>query len=159
MSRKSWGPILLPALLAAGCPSSEDVSPRAAIRTASPPDSAPVQWVPRSFVARSVEEEWVERIPRSEVGEFFLLHLDIPVRTPAEGPFDLTLGREGAAGVVRLPALRVDPSSGRITLLMRTAELPAGDYRVRLDVTQGGRTLGVGSREYVFRLEPGREAR
>lgn len=115
--------------------------------------ASPLQWIPHTFLARPDDQDWVERVRVSSVGESFLVCVEPQLRTPAEGPWRLTLARDGDPAVIRIPGLVVDRATGRITFLVRTDAVAPGDYLLLLELEEGGMASGPPSQGFRFRVE------
>lgn len=152
--------LLLPAPAAAADPAgSPSAASSAAAPTAPPvaatpaPGDVAVRWIPRTFPARPESDRFVERIRAAEVGESFLLTVEPQVRTPAEGPWRMTLARDGDPAVLRLGGLRVDGATGQLAFLVTTAAMPSGSYLLVLEVEEGGLALGPAVQSFRFAIE------
>jgi len=153
-------PAIVAGLLLAGCAPGDDAPPPDGVRdapavvpaTADPAGEPVLRVIPRTYLARSESQDWVEEIDRAEAGERFLLVVEPQLRTPAEGPWTLTLAREGAAAVLRLPHLRVDRATGRITFLVRSDGMPPGEYLALLTLEEGGLAAGPERQGFRFRI-------
>lgn len=158
---------VLGALAMAGCgpDSAPGPEPRdqAAAQEAAPTEAAPtrageavgippLQVVHRTYLARPDDQDWVEEIVLEEAGSQFLLYVEPQLRSPAEGPWTLTLAREGDARFIRAPNLHVDRATGRLTFLLQTQGMPPGDYLALLTLEEGGRATGPVEQGFRFRL-------
>lgn len=112
----------------------------------------PMEVMNRTFLVRPEDEDWIEEIRLSEVGDRFLLHVRPQLRTPAEGPWILTLARDGNPAVYRIPGLRVDRATGHLTFLVHKASMEAGDYLILLTLEEGGMTTTDERQAFRFRV-------
>ncbi len=106
--------------------------------------------IARSFLARPDGQDWLETVPRAEVGDRFLVHFQPRLRAPAEGPWTLTVAQDGAPAVLRERGVRVDGATGRITMLFQTAQVPDGEYVIRLELEEGGMASGPPQQSFRF---------
>lgn len=138
---------------AVGCSPTDDGSRSGAAAGPAPT----IARIPRSFLARHEGQDWLEQVTRAEVGDRFLVHFQPRLRAPAEGPWTLTItpAGEGAGGkpVLEERGVRVDGATGRITLLVQTAQLPAGEYRITMDLEEGGMASGPPNQAFRFAID------
>jgi hypothetical protein len=136
---------------AAACTISREAPPPPSSAEASP--AHPLRVVPHAYLARGADQDWWETIHPAEAGEEFLLYLQPKLLAPAEGPWTLTVRSADGRVVARVPTLRVDPATGRLALLGRTASFPAGDYTLDLELEPGGLTHGPERQQFRFRVQ------
>ena len=158
MTRRPLAAIVLLAATAVGCgdrteaPREEAAPPASAPAVAVADGPAPVQLIGHTFLARPEDEGWVEEIDRAVAGPQFLLYLEPAVRSPAEGPWTLTLARDGDPRVLRLHNLRVERATARITFLIQSATMEPGEYLAVLSLEEGGMASGPGEQGFRFRI-------
>ncbi|MCA9751909.1 MAG: hypothetical protein KC591_06935 [Gemmatimonadetes bacterium] len=143
--------VLASALAAGGC---ERPAPS---RPATPP-VAPARVVPHSYLPRPVEQDYVEVVP-IETHAPIVLMLEPRVQTPREGPWRITLGNPSGEPAATFPSERVDPATGRVTLLVEPGLLTPGEWTVEFDLVPGGQSLGAKRHVFRFRAEASAESR
>jgi hypothetical protein len=114
---------------------------------------APVDVVPRSYLARPVEQDYVEVVPREEAGPVCALLVQPRVRTPREGPWTITFRDPRGEVAATLPPQRVDTATGYLTLVAHTPFFGVGEWTIELDLVEGGLTHGPERQVFRFRVE------
>lgn len=127
--------------------------PPASTPGAAPAGAAPLRAVRHAFLARPADQDWWETIHPAETGEEFLLYVEPKVLGPAEGPWTVSFRTVDGRVVARLPSLKVDPATGRLTFVGRTASFPVGDYTIDLELEPNGLTHGPQTQQFRFRVE------
>ncbi|MEZ5064684.1 MAG: hypothetical protein R3B81_08095 [bacterium] len=143
--------ILASALAGGGCERSTPSRP-------TTPPVAPARVVPHSYLPRPVEQDYVEVVAIETAAPIALL-LEPRVQTPREGPWRVTLGDPSGEPAATFPAERVDPATGRVTLLIEPGVLTPGEWTVEFDLVPGGQSLGAKRYVFRFRAEASAESR
>ena len=148
--RKATAALAAAAILAGGCGGGGSDEGADAVPAAA---EEAVELVRHAYYPREVSENYWEVVSLADTGPRFLLVIHPRIRTPAEGPWNITFHDPEGTETARHENLRVDTATGAFTFLCKASRFTPGDWTIRLVVPEGGMVAGPREREYRFRVE------